>query len=79
MLESILGSSDRHFWDEQIAANTEMFRQADLLDEAAYKIIEVDNGSPDAWARFTEAKAQADRRRTDAYRDWMRIKRAMKE
>ena len=79
MLESILGLSDKRFWDDQMAANAEMFRQADLLDEAAYKIIEGDNGSPDAWARFTEAKAQADRRRTDAFRDWMRIKRAMKK
>jgi hypothetical protein len=55
-----------------------MFRQADLLEEAAYKIIDCDS-SNEAWARFTDAKALADAQRTAAYRDWMRINRAMRK
>jgi len=78
MTESILGFRDEHFWDEEIAANTELFRQADALDEAAYRIIQYDRGSAEAWARFSEAKAVADAKRTAAYQDWMRIKRAMR-
>jgi hypothetical protein len=65
-------------WDEEIAANTELFRQADALDEAAYRIIQYDRGSAEAWTRFSEAKAIADAKRTAAYQDWMRIKRAMR-
>ncbi|RON86772.1 hypothetical protein [Pseudomonas fluorescens] len=78
MVISIFAPSDEHFWDDQINANTELFRQADLLDEAAYRIIDQDKG-PDAWTRFSEAKARADAQRTAAYQDWMRIKRAMKK
>jgi hypothetical protein len=79
MTESILGFRDEHFWDDEIAANTELFRQADALDEAAYKIIQYDRESAEAWARFSEAKAVADAKRTAAYQDWMRIKRAMRK
>jgi len=78
MFESTSDLSGGRFWDDQIAANTEMFRQADLLEEAAYKIIDCDS-SNEAWARFTDAKALADAQRTAAYRDWMRINRAMRK
>ncbi|UST98431.1 hypothetical protein [Pseudomonas siliginis] len=64
-------------WGDEMAENAAMFREADLLEEAAYRIIEHDADSPEAWARFSEAKALADAKRTAAYQDWMRIKRAM--
>lgn len=78
MTESILGFRDERFWDDEIAANTELFRRADALDEAAYRIIQYDRESAEAWTRFSEAKAIADAKRTAAYQDWMRIKRAMR-
>ncbi|MEN5244039.1 hypothetical protein [Pseudomonas atacamensis] len=64
-------------WDDEMAENAAMFREADLLEEAAYRIIENDTDNPEAWARFSDAKAMADAKRTAAYQDWMRIKRAM--
>lgn len=64
-------------WDDEMAENAAMFREADLLEEAAYTIIAHDTDSPEAWSRFTEAKALADAKRTAAFQDWMRIKRAM--
>lgn len=79
MVEILAGFSGEQSWDDLIAANTELFRQADLLDEAAYKIIEGDPFTADAWTKFSEAKALADAQRTAAYRDWMRIKRAMQK
>jgi len=79
MTESILGFFDEHSWDDEIAANTKMFRDADLLDDAAYKIIQADPESAEAWSRFTEMKAVADAKRTAAYQDWMRIRRQMRK
>ncbi|WP_426155456.1 hypothetical protein [Pseudomonas sp. TSRC2-2] len=64
-------------WDDEMAENAAMFREADLLEEAAYTFIEAETDNPEAWARFTEAKALADAKRTAAFQDWMRIKRAM--
>ena len=78
MIDAIVGSPDEHSWDDQIDANTELFRKADQLDEEAYKIIQNDRNDPENWVRFTEAKACADACRTAAYQDWMRIKRAMR-
>ncbi|WP_130905572.1 MULTISPECIES: hypothetical protein [unclassified Pseudomonas] len=66
-------------WDEQIAANTAMFRQADKLDDAAYKIIQDELGNESVWKRFSEAKTLADETRRAAYEDWLRIKREMNE
>lgn len=64
-------------WDEAIARNTALFREADLLDEIAYKLIQTGDENADVWLRFTEAKALADARRRAAYEDWMNIKRMM--
>ncbi|WP_085582374.1 MULTISPECIES: hypothetical protein [unclassified Pseudomonas] len=77
MSEEILRPSTSHAWDDEIARNTEMFRDADLLEEQAYRIIDAGMDEPQVWSRFSEAKARADAKRTEAYRDWMRIKRAM--
>lgn len=77
MIEQTLKFGFGHSWDDEMARNAALFREADLLDEAAYKIIDHDTDNPEAWARFTEAKAQADAKRTAAFQDWMRIKRAM--
>ncbi|MCK3854117.1 hypothetical protein [Pseudomonas sp. W2Jun17] len=65
-------------WDEEIAQNTQMFFEADRLDAQAYNIIEHYSGDATTWARFTEAKKLADAKRTAAYREWMRIRRAMR-
>jgi hypothetical protein len=70
--------SGAHSFDDDIAANTKMFIEADRLDALAYKIINEGRDDPDAWARFSEAKVSADAQRTAAYQDWMRIKRQMK-
>lgn len=78
MIEAIVGSPNEPSWDDQIAANTELFRKADRLDEAAYKIIQDHRDNAETWARFTEAKAHADACRTAAYQDWMRIRRLMR-
>jgi hypothetical protein len=77
MAKRTAAPTDIKVWDAQIAANTEQFRQADLLDDAAYKIIEDDQSCPDTWDRFAEAKARADTQRTKAYCEWMQIKREM--
>ncbi|KIF56218.1 hypothetical protein [Pseudomonas fluorescens] len=79
MIDAIVGPPDEHSWDDQIDANTELFRKADQLDEAAYNIIQNDRDNADAWVRFTQAKACADACRTAAYQDWMRIKRSMRK
>lgn len=79
MIDAIVGPPDEHSWDDQIDANTELFRKADQLDEAAYNIIQNDRDNADAWVRFNEAKACADACRTAAYQDWMRIKRSMRK
>ncbi|MCF4996615.1 hypothetical protein GIW70_13195 [Pseudomonas syringae] len=78
MKEQALNIGIEHTWDEEIACNTELFREADHLDTAAYEIIQYDHDNADAWARYTEAKMLADAKRTQAFQDWMRIKRAMK-
>ncbi|VVP90147.1 hypothetical protein PS918_03153 [Pseudomonas fluorescens] len=77
MTNPIFSIDDGHFWDEQIAKNTQLFSEADRLDEKAYKIIELGIDEPNVWTRFMEAKASADAKRSEAYSDWMRIKREM--
>ncbi|RIJ12017.1 hypothetical protein DXT77_05660 [Pseudomonas sp. 91RF] len=64
-------------WDAEIALNTQMFRDADRLDQAAYLIIEVGTTNSEIWQQFSEAKALADEKRNAAYQDWIRIKRLM--
>jgi hypothetical protein len=64
--------------DHDIAANIELFREADRLDEAAYQIIQYDGANAEALAQFTEAKALADAKRAVAQKDWERIKRMTK-
>lgn len=61
--------------EKEIARNTQMFHDADRLDEAAYKVIEFGMTGDDIWERFSKAKALADAKRTAAYQDWIRIKR----
>jgi len=64
-------------WDAEIALNTQMFRDADILDDAAYLIIDAGTTSSEIWQRFSQAKALADEKRNAAYQDWIRIKRQM--
>ncbi|WP_170931596.1 MULTISPECIES: hypothetical protein [unclassified Pseudomonas] len=40
-------------WDAEIALNTQMFRDADILYDAAYLIIEVGTTSSEIWQRFS--------------------------
>ncbi|MBI6635883.1 hypothetical protein YA0871_24785 [Pseudomonas paralactis] len=78
MNSQVLDYTTRQTWDEEITRNTEMFFEADRLDAQAYQIIEHYSGDVTTWARFTEAKKLADAQRTAAYREWMRIRRAMR-
>ncbi len=66
-------------WDAQLARNTELFFEADRLEQAAYDIIGTSLVDAAAWLRFTEAKQVADAKRTEAYQDLMRIRRAMEQ
>ncbi|MDQ0654465.1 hypothetical protein [Pseudomonas cedrina] len=79
MNSQTLGYTTGQTWDDEIAHNTEMFFEADRLDAQAYKIIENYSGEAHTWARFLEAKKAAEEQRTAAYRDWMRIRRAMRK
>jgi len=55
-----------------------MFFEADRLEAKAYALIESYNGDSTTWAHFVQAKQIADAQRTAAYREWMRIRRAMR-
>ena len=79
MNSQTLDYTTKQAWDEEIAQNTAMFFEADRLDAQAYQVIESYSGDAAIWARFIEAKKIADAQRTAAYRDWMRIRRAMRE
>ena len=65
-------------WDDAIAENTAMFFEADRLEAKAYALIESYSGDSTTWAHFVQAKQVADAQRTAAYREWMRIRRAMR-
>jgi len=64
-------------WDTQMAINTELFFEADRLERAAYDIISTSLADAAAWMCFTEAKQVADAKRTEAYQDLIRIRRAL--
>ncbi|THF29363.1 hypothetical protein E5170_19415 [Pseudomonas atacamensis] len=74
----VLHFSGEESWEDELARNTALFREADLLDEAAYKVIQ-DGGLEDGelWNRYLKAQALADAKRTAACQDWMRIKRSL--
>ncbi|WP_336356831.1 hypothetical protein [Pseudomonas granadensis] len=75
----VLPFSGEESWEDELARNTALFREADLLDEAAHKIVENSHGLEvgELWKRYLEAQALADAKRTAACQDWMRIKRSM--
>jgi hypothetical protein len=77
MNSRMLDATTTQAWDHEIAHNTQMFFEADRLETQAYQIIESYSGDAATWALFTEAKKAADAQRTAAYREWMRIQRAM--
>ena len=62
-------------WEEALARNRRLFREADRLEDVAYRIIESGMNDPGVLARFSEAKALADAQRRAAFLDWLRIKR----
>ncbi|WP_460141973.1 hypothetical protein [Pseudomonas sp. S2_E01] len=62
-------------WEEALASNRRLFREADRLEDDAYRIIESGMNDPGGLARFSEAKALADAQRRAAFLDWLRIKR----
>lgn len=77
MTAQSLNIFDSSIWDYQFARNTEMFYEADRLDDAAYQIIADGPSDSVAWERYTAAKQVADNKRTEAYQDWIRLKREM--
>lgn len=63
------------WWDKEIAKNTHLFYEADQLDVDAYKILGNECIDPSTLRRFSEAKKKADQKYTEAYQDWIRIKK----
>jgi hypothetical protein len=76
MNERISSLTDGRYWDDKIATNTQQFLEADRLDAQAYELIQ-DDRSPEAFARFTAAKAKADAKRAAALFEWQRLKRLL--
>ncbi|XVO84822.1 hypothetical protein ACQ9Y2_13625 [Pseudomonas palleroniana] len=74
-----LGYTSTQEREDEVERNNQMFFEADRLDAQAYQIIESYSGDAQTWARFTEAKRLADAQRTAAYREWMRIHRALRK
>lgn len=60
--------------DEELARNVALFLEADRLEAHAYSLMEGDATSAVSWERFTEAKALADAKRTEAHQDLLRIR-----
>ncbi|WP_460136750.1 hypothetical protein [Pseudomonas sp. S1_E04] len=77
MAANIRESSQQTDWDAALAHNTQLFYEADRLEQAAYDIIGSSLADAAAWLRFSEAKQLADDKRTEAYQDLMRIRREM--
>ncbi|AYF48067.1 MULTISPECIES: hypothetical protein [unclassified Pseudomonas] len=61
---------------DALARNTELFYEADRLEQAAYAIIGTSLANADAWLRFSEAKRVADAKRSEARQDLMRLRRS---
>ena len=64
--------------DDPIARATELFFEADRLESLAYCILKAEPKTEAVWKHFTAAKAFADAKRTEAYQDWMRLRRPKK-
>lgn len=77
MNDHILSFTNERHWEDRVAANTQLFLEADRLEVDAYDLIKNDR-SPEALARFTAAKAKADAKRAAALDDWQHLKRLMK-
>jgi hypothetical protein len=60
--------------DEELARNAALFFEADRLEAYAYSLLEGDSTSAVSWERFTDAKALADAKRTEAQQDLLRIR-----
>jgi hypothetical protein len=52
--------------NDELARNAALFFEADHLEAHAYSLIEGDSTSAISWERFTEAKALADAKRSEA-------------
>ena len=60
--------------DDELARNAALFFEADRLEAYAYSLLEGDSTSAVSWEHFTEAKALADAKRTEAQQDLLRIR-----
>lgn len=60
--------------DDELARNAAFFFEADRLEAYAYSLLEGDSTSAVSWEHFTEAKALADAKRTEAQQDLLRIR-----
>ena len=61
--------------EDELARTAELFLEADRLDAVAYAILEGDSENTETWRRFTEAKAIAEAKRTEANHALMRMRR----
>ncbi|CAI8808290.1 hypothetical protein [Pseudomonas zeae] len=65
--------------DDELARNAALFFDADRLEAYAYSLLEGDSTSACSWERFTDAKALADAKRTEAQQDLLRIRGQLKK
>ncbi|MFP3678557.1 hypothetical protein SB725_15705 [Pseudomonas sp. SIMBA_041] len=60
--------------DEQARINA-LFYEADKLEDIAYRLFDESTRDADVWQHFSEVKAAADLKRTEACRAWMNMRR----
>ncbi|MHC8381392.1 hypothetical protein [Pseudomonas sp. LB3P14] len=63
---------------DSIARATELFFETDRLESLAYSTLDTESKTEAVWKKFTAAKTLADVKRTEAYQDWMRLRRQKK-
>lgn len=65
--------------DDPIARATGLFFEADRLESAAYCILDAESKTEAVLTKFPAAKALADAKRMEAYKEWMRLSRQKKQ
>ena len=71
-------TADNPAMDEEEACNNRLFAEADRLEAIAYDFLDSDPENTQALAKFTEAKALADAKRTEANEHRERMQRREK-
>jgi len=61
--------------DDEVADVTALFAEADRLEVFAYSLLDAEDKTDTVLKAFTEAKALADAKRTEAYQAWLQLRR----